>query len=319
MLPIDEAGGPTQTLPDEGAGSHPERYARACQRRLRPHLRDARLDVLLGLDAGELPLDGHEGPPHPLLVVEDLEQLLLVRRGQFQIEGHQVREGPGIVHALDGHHRVGVRIARPVLLCRAAEEQVVVAVRLPIEPRPLDALCRYLVWLGESRPPGWHDQVTSVLGLLLRTFIEGPVPDDCDGLLPPPLADLVTHISNRWADGITRPLSLRELSAAAGLSSSALCRLFRKEFGVGPVTALELIRLNRAEPLLSMSNLTIGSIARQCGFADAYHFSRRFSAIYQMAPSRYRRIGTDAGRGPLAASPLGRLARRLNAVSAAQP
>jgi AraC-like DNA-binding protein len=191
--------------------------------------------------------------------------------------------------------------------------------RTDIEPRPLDALCRYLVWLGESRPPGWHDQVTSVLGLLLRTFIEGPVPDDCDGLLPPPLADLVTHISNRWADGITRPLSLRELSAAAGLSSSALCRLFRKEFGVGPVTALELIRLNRAEPLLSMSNLTIGSIARQCGFADAYHFSRRFSAIYQMAPSRYRRIGTDAGRGPLAASPLGRLARRLNAVSAAQP
>jgi AraC-like DNA-binding protein len=36
----------------------------------------------------------------------------------------------------------------------------------------------------------------------------------------------------------------------------------------------------------------VGAIARQCGFADLYHFSHRFSARYGVPPTAYRGMGT---------------------------
>jgi AraC-like DNA-binding protein len=43
-----------------------------------------------------------------------------------------------------------------------------------------------------------------------------------------------------------------------------------------------------------MSNLPLDTIARQSGFADAYHFSRRFRAIYGIAPSVFRSLPPES-------------------------
>lgn len=53
---------------------------------------------------------------------------------------------------------------------------------------------------------------------------------------------------------------------------------------------LERLRPARAEPLLWLSNLSLQAIAVQCGFADAYHFSRRFRAVYGSSPSAFRTV-----------------------------
>jgi AraC-like DNA-binding protein len=34
--------------------------------------------------------------------------------------------------------------------------------------------------------------------------------------------------------------------------------------------------------------MTVGAIARNCGFADLYHFSHRFARRYGVPPSVYR-------------------------------
>lgn len=81
----------------------------------------------------------------------------------------------------------------------------------------------------------------------------------------------------------------------------------RRRLGVSPVEGLERLRLARAEPLLWLSNLSLRAIAVQCGFADAYHFSRRFRAVYGMAPSAFRAVPPESappsrvGNGPLSA------------------
>ena len=46
---------------------------------------------------------------------------------------------------------------------------------------------------------------------------------------------------------------------------------------------------------MTRTDLTIGSIARQCGFADLYHFSHRFSRRYGLPSSAYRDAGAPAG------------------------
>ena len=56
--------------------------------------------------------------------------------------------------------------------------------------------------------------------------------------------------------------------AAACLSTGYLSRVFRHHFGIGPVSALELLRLSRAAMLLARSNLSAEAIAHDCGFAN---------------------------------------------------
>jgi transcriptional regulator GlxA family with amidase domain len=57
---------------------------------------------------------------------------------------------------------------------------------------------------------------------------------------------------------------------------------------MGPVAAVERLRLSRAEGLLSRSNLSVSAIAAECGFSDAYHFSRRFRAVNGCSPRQFR-------------------------------
>jgi transcriptional regulator GlxA family with amidase domain len=96
-----------------------------------------------------------------------------------------------------------------------------------------------------------------------------------------------------------KPVALEDLAMAARVSPSTLCRTFRRQFGIGPVAAVELLRLARAEPLWQ-SNLSMNAIAVQCGFADAYQFSRRFRAIYGMAPTTFRSTAPElAPKSPI--------------------
>jgi AraC family transcriptional regulator len=59
-----------------------------------------------------------------------------------------------------------------------------------------------------------------------------------------------------------RAMTVCELAEAAQVSAAHLSRLFHREFGCGPTTGLELVRLTRACSLLTRSNLTITEIAR---------------------------------------------------------
>ncbi|WP_053203415.1 helix-turn-helix transcriptional regulator [Jiangella muralis] len=156
-------------------------------------------------------------------------------------------------------------------------------------PDPMGALCHYLLWLGTGRPPGWREQAAETLRLLVLTFRAPPAASgDAAGGLPEPVVAAMSAVRSAWSDGVARPVGLDRLAAAAGVSVSTLCRAFQRRFGLGPVAALERLRLARAEPLLWMSNLSLQAIAVQCGFADAYHFSRRFRAVYGVAPSAFR-------------------------------
>lgn len=159
---------------------------------------------------------------------------------------------------------------------------------------PMGALCRYLLHLGTTCPPDWAEHARETLRLLLLTFLRGPTPIEPPATLPEPVVAMMAHVREHWSDGTAASLPLSRLAAAARVSPSTLCRTFRHQFGVGPVAALELLRLARAEPLLWQSNLSMQAIAKQCGFADGYHFSRRFRAVYGVAPTTFRATAPEA-------------------------
>lgn len=178
-------------------------------------------------------------------------------------------------------------------------------------PSPLAGLLEYLLWLPTTRSAGWDQRVTDVVGLIARSFADGPLPDEPANATEPPLvAAALDYVRNEWRQTM-RPIPLAELASATGCSSAHLARTFRQHLGVGVVTLLEMVRLTRAEHLLTRSNLAINQISRACGFVDPLHFSKRFKAAYGASPRAHRKA-TEPAASPLAAAALLPMAQRLS-------
>ncbi len=88
---------------------------------------------------------------------------------------------------------------------------------------------------------------------------------------------------------LDQPQTRDDLSAIAGLSPTRFHYVFKEILGLAPMAYLRRLRLHQAQRLLVEGDLAIADIARACGFADPFHFSRQFKAACGVAPLVYRR------------------------------
>jgi AraC-like DNA-binding protein len=85
-----------------------------------------------------------------------------------------------------------------------------------------------------------------------------------------------------------RPVSLAELSHAAGLSPFHLHRSFSRSVGLPPHAFQLQLRVDRAKTLLARG-VDIASVALRTGFADQSHFTRVFRRSVGITPGRFPR------------------------------
>jgi AraC-like DNA-binding protein len=83
-------------------------------------------------------------------------------------------------------------------------------------------------------------------------------------------------------------LALRDLATAAGVSRQHLLKLYRDRCGSSPIQYLYERRLCVAADKLAHTGLTIKEIAKYCGFANEFHFSRKFKEAYGKSPRAWR-------------------------------
>jgi AraC-like DNA-binding protein len=99
------------------------------------------------------------------------------------------------------------------------------------------------------------------------------------------LGILETRFRKNW--------TLSELADEVGLSRSRLAELFNLEAGYSIHKFLTKVRVRHAKNLLTHSDLPIGDIALECGFATIQHFSRVFKEVTGQAPMNFRRRYDD--------------------------
>jgi len=88
--------------------------------------------------------------------------------------------------------------------------------------------------------------------------------------------------------------SLEEMAAHAGITPSHFCRVFRKATGVTPHQYVMKARLDRAQQMLTQSDLPLSAVADFLGFTSQSHFTRAFRQYADSTPSEYRRRGREA-------------------------
>jgi transcriptional regulator GlxA family with amidase domain len=86
----------------------------------------------------------------------------------------------------------------------------------------------------------------------------------------------------------SRKARIEELAKLAHMSPRNLTRAFREVTGVSIQNYRTRLRLEHARTLMSNPELTLESIAGECGFADARQFRRVWRRAYHAAPSRAR-------------------------------
>ncbi len=84
-------------------------------------------------------------------------------------------------------------------------------------------------------------------------------------------------------------ITIKELATACSLSESHFARGFRTSFGISVHQHLIRLRIERAKSLLSQANKQLAEIAQLSGFCDQAAFTRTFSRVERMTPSRWRK------------------------------
>jgi AraC-like DNA-binding protein len=169
----------------------------------------------------------------------------------------------------------------------------------------LAGLCDHLVALAGADDPAAEMRSVELLNLLVDLFVNGPLPERRTPVGSSVVAAALAHVRDRWAEHGLVIVSVGELAGAAGVSAGHLSREFHAQFHIGPAAALELVRLSSAAMTLQRTHLTLDEVGRAAGFADAYHFSRRFSRAYGEPPGRFRRAGLGHPLAPVHRAGLG--------------
>ena len=92
---------------------------------------------------------------------------------------------------------------------------------------------------------------------------------------------------------IEKRLAPGQLADALCVSLRTLERGLGETLGCTPRQLILAMKMREARRLL-LRGARVGEVADRLGFANVFHFSRRFKAFYHVAPSEVRTVGSGA-------------------------
>ena len=94
-------------------------------------------------------------------------------------------------------------------------------------------------------------------------------------------------------ENIQKNISLQQLSSIYNYSPSRFSALFKQKTGYAPIDYFIQMKMQRASQKLDLSNDSVKAIAIEMGFDDPYYFTRRFTKIIGVSPTKYRSMQKD--------------------------
>ncbi len=85
-------------------------------------------------------------------------------------------------------------------------------------------------------------------------------------------------------------LSIQKLSRYSGISRTLFIERFKNSVGYTPLGYIKSWRMTKAKQLLKYSELSLGDISEQVGYASPSAFNRVFKQTFDISPKRFRRL-----------------------------
>ena len=91
-------------------------------------------------------------------------------------------------------------------------------------------------------------------------------------------------------------MTIPDIVSQTGISRRSFEKRFLKAVGSGVQAEIDRIRLRRATELLSKSDMTVESIAQQCGYAGSSSLLHLFRKYHNVSPDAWRKYSTSDAR-----------------------
>ncbi len=150
-------------------------------------------------------------------------------------------------------------------------------------------------------PKFYDNQSTLLKNIAQRTHIANHILFESRGILLQLLAAFISKATkkNEYADiRVTKALSyirrnidssitINQLSCVCNLSDDHFIRLFKKETGLTPVTYIIKKKIEKAQLLLTISEIPIKDVALKLNFENISYFNKLFKSHTGMTPTQY--------------------------------
>ena len=143
----------------------------------------------------------------------------------------------------------------------------------PIRPAKIDEIVRKYVSAVESKAAA-EEKVES----------QNKDPATTKKVMYKEVSDALSYINSNFMES----LSLEEVADTVYLSSSYLCRLFKKEVGMNFSSYLLFKRLEEAKRLLEETDMSVMRISGSLSFNDPSYFCRVFKKHTSLTPKEFR-------------------------------
>ncbi|MFE5323019.1 helix-turn-helix domain-containing protein [Paenibacillus sp. NPDC056579] len=144
-----------------------------------------------------------------------------------------------------------------------------------------------LIAARRANGPARSIRIQAALLDVISCYVEQAVqarPQTAGTLASDKLSKVLQYIDSKLANDIT----VTELAELIHHHPNYFIRYFKNHLGTTPMAYIYERRLEKAKQLLSVSDMTIGEIARATGFHDIFHFSKAFKKRLGVAPSEFR-------------------------------
>ena len=100
--------------------------------------------------------------------------------------------------------------------------------------------------------------------------------------------DEMEAVATWMREHVGQRVSVTALARRAGLSPAHFSLCFKQHTGFAPIDYFLRLKIRRACGMLDGTLWTVGRIARELGYEDAFYFSRLFRSIMGCSPKAYR-------------------------------
>jgi len=100
----------------------------------------------------------------------------------------------------------------------------------------------------------------------------------------------MSAVSDYIYENYDKEITVKDLADIAYMSESNLHAVFKRQFGLPPLSYINHYRLSLAAERLLLSDAHVCDIANSVGFSDPLYFSKMFKKQYSLSPKEYRRM-----------------------------
>ncbi len=114
------------------------------------------------------------------------------------------------------------------------------------------------------------------------------VPHGQNVSVDPKTKEKIDYLHQQITMDFSRKWTIEDMAKLVNFSPSYLHTVYKRIFGVSPLSYIITLRIKRAKMMLIESKMPINEIADNLGYSNATHFIRQFTGKVGISPLKYR-------------------------------